>query len=655
MRPFTTAEFDSDADAFESLMRPEWLTVNGVGGFASGTVCGANARRYHALLIAALPPPYGRMTLLSKVEETVIIGGERYELAANKYADHSVFPDGWRYIAEFAVWPVPTWTYRLPGGIVLVKRVYMQRGKNTTFVTYTLREAPANVGTVTLSLSPLVCWKSYHDEMRPWASFPVRRGPEVGGWYVQATPDAPKLRLLQRLSRWTPAGWWNDNILHEREQERGLDFTEDLFCPAQCERELKVGETASLIATIEPDEPGDPMVCLAEIVKHHEALSKSALLPEAKTTDAPTDETRLDLIRAADQFIIKAAGVRATILAGYPWFTDWGRDTMISLPGLCLATKRFDVAAEILKDFAGYVSQGMIPNRFPDQGETPDYNTCDATLWFVHACDAYSKATSDADFRHSLLPTLESIIAAHRAGTRYGIRMDDEDGLLRAGGRGTQLTWMDAKIGDWVVTPRAGKPVEINALWINALRVVAEWSGKTEYAAAADRAAISFRAKFVRPDGEGLFDNLPDNDPPDAAIRPNQVIAAALPHTPLTPEEIKSVVAVAERDLLTPYGLRSLSPRDSRYCPRYFGSPRQRDSSYHQGTVWAWLIGPFVDAYRKAHGPDAEVAHFLAPLEAHLRDYGLGGIAEVFDGAPPHHPNGCPYQAWSVAEVLRVR
>ena len=647
MRPFTSAEFNEDADTFDTLTRREWLTVNGVGGFASGTISGANARRYHALLIADLPPPYGRMTLLSKVEETITVGGAKYELSANRYADHSVFPDGWRYIAEFAVWPVPTWTYRLPGGVVLIKRVFMQREKKTTFVTYTLREAPASAGLVTLNISPLVCWKSYHAEMQPWPAFPVRRGPEVGGWYVQATPDAPKLRLLLRGSKWTPAGWWNDNLIHEREQERGLDFTEDVFCPAQCERELKTGETATLIATIEPDEPGDPLVALAEIVKHHDAL--------AKTANAQTDETRFDLIRAADQFIIKAGGVRATILAGYPWFTDWGRDTMISLPGLCLSTGRFDVAAEILKDFAGYVSLGMIPNCFPDQGEQPDYNTCDATLWFVHACDAYVKITGDADFRAALLPTLEQIIAAHRAGTRYGIRVDDEDGLLHAGEWGSQLTWMDAKIGDWVITPRAGKPVEISALWINALRVVAEWSGNAQYAADADRAAASFRAKFIRPDGEGLFDNLPDNHPPDAAIRPNQIIAAALPHTPLTTEEIQNVVAIAERDLLTPYGLRSLSPRDSRYCPRYFGSPRQRDSAYHQGTVWAWLIGPFVDAYRKAHPSDADTARFLAPLENHLRDYGLGGIAEVFDGDAPHHPNGCPWQAWSVAEVLRVQ
>lgn len=648
MRPFDAAELMKDDDPFESLTRREWLAVNGVGGFASGTISGANARRYHALLIAALPPPYGRMTLLSKVEESITVGGAKYELSANRYANNSVFPDGWRFVSEFALWPVPTWTYRLPGGVTLLKRVYMQREKNTVFVSYTLRESPEPV---TLCLAPLVCWKSYHAEMKPWAAFPVRRGPEVGGWYVQATPDAPKLRMLLRGAKWTPAGWWNARLLHEREQERGLDCAEDLFCPAQGEHELKVGEMATFIATIEGEEPGDPTVALAEIVKHQDALAKRAAIQ-------PTgDEKRCDLVRAADLFVVRAMGARHTILAGYPWFTDWGRDTMIALPGLCLSTGRFDIAADILKDFAGFVSQGMIPNRFPDAGETPEYNTCDATLWFVHACHLYVKATGDTAFRDALTPTIEMIVAAHKSGTRYGIQMDDSDNLLHAGAWGTQLTWMDAKIADWVVTPRAGKPVEIQALWINALRIAAEWSGNPSYTADADRAAASFREKFVREDGEGLYDNLPDNEPPDAAIRPNQLIAAALPTSPLTPEEIAAVVAIAERDLLTPYGLRTLSPRDSRYRPHYEGDTRSRDSAYHQGTVWPWLLGPFIDAYRKVHGADrdisADVSRFLAPLEAHLRDYGIGGVAEIFDAEFPRRPNGCPWQAWSVAELLR--
>jgi predicted glycogen debranching enzyme len=659
MRPLDAAELTrppqetqgalvrDDSDPFGSLSRREWLTVNGVGGFASGTVAGSCARRYHSLLVTTLPAPHGRMALLGKVEELVTVQGERYDLATNRYANDTVYPDGWRYIAEFNPWPVPTWMYKMPGETVLVKRVFLQRGKNTVYVTYTLREAPTHV---TLNLTPLTCWKSYHAEMHPWPGFPVRRGPEVGGWYVQATPDAPALRLLARGARWTPAGWWHNNLVHERERERGLDYYEDLFCPATCTLTLRIGETAAFIATVEPTEPEDATLVLAEIVKHQEALAKAAGMTD--------DETRRDLVLNADQFVIRAHGVRSTVIAGYPWFTDWGRDTMIALPGLCLTTGRADVAADILKDFAGYVSQGMIPNRFPDQGETPDYNTADATLWFVHACDRYVTATKDTAFQKMMLPILEEIISAHQRGTRYSIHVDGDDGLLFAGEPGTQLTWMDAKVGDWVVTPRIGKPVEINALWINALRITAAWGGPKggkPYADAADQATASFRAKFVRPDGRGLYDLLHLDGTPDGAIRPNQIIAAALAYSPLTEDQSRAVLEVVTQELLTPYGLRSLSPSDPAYRGRYDGSPPERDGTYHQGTVWAWLIGPLVDAYRKVHGSNADVHPLLASLEAELRDYGVGGIGEIFDGDAPHHPNGCPWQAWSVAELLRVR
>jgi predicted glycogen debranching enzyme len=634
------------ADPFATMSRREWLSVNGLGGFASGTIAGANMRRYHALLIAALPPPYGRMTLLSKVEESITIQDERFDLASNRYPNGVVYPDGWRYLAEFTPSPVPTWTYRLPGQSVLVKRIYLARGKNTVYCTYTLREAPSQA---TLTLSPLIVWKSYHEEMKKWFAFPVQRGPEVGGWFIQATPDAPVLRLLARGSRWTPTGWWNERVTHDREQERGMEYHEDVFCPASCTLTLRVGETVSFVGTIEGGEPEDATFALAEIMKHQENLVRSAKAEE--------DELRRDLILNADQFLIRSAGVRPTIIAGYPWFTDWGRDTMISLPGLCLTTGRYELAREILQAFAGHVSEGMIPNRFPDAGAEPDYNTVDATLWFIHACDRYVEVTADKSFQKMLLPILETIIEWHLRGTRYGIRVDPEDGLLRSGSPGVQLTWMDAKVGGWVVTPRHGKAVEICALWINALRVVAKWRGVRNgkhYRAEADRAEASFQTKFPRPDGRGLYDCLSPDDIPDSAVRPNQVIAAALPYSPLTSEQIRSVVDVAQAELLTPYGLRTLSPFDPQYQGHYFGSARQRDGAYHQGTVWAWLLGSFVDAYRKVHGQDAEIRPFLRPLLDSLREYGVGGIAEVFDGNPPHYPNGCPWQAWSVAEVLRV-
>ena len=636
-----------DLPSFEAAAGREWLQTNGIGGFASGSVAGACTRRYHSYLVAALRPPFGRMALLAKVDETVTVLDSRFDLSTNRYPEGVVYPDGWRYVQSFTPWPVPTWTFRLPGETVLVKRVYLARGKNTVYVTYTLREAAGNA---TLTLTPLVTWKDYHGEMRPWQGFPARKGFEVGGFFVCATEDSPTLRLLARGARWSEAGWWHERVTHDRERERGLDFEESLYCPAVANLTLRLGQTVGLIATVEDGEPEDPTMALADIVAHQNALAEAA-------GPAGADGPGRALVLAADQFVVKTAQARTTILAGYPWFTDWGRDTMIALPGLCLTTGRPALAREILEGFAAHVSEGMIPNRFPDDGETPDYNTVDATLWFVHACDRYVAATQDAGFRERLLPVLEEIVRAHQAGTRYGIRVDEADGLLLAGEPDTQLTWMDAKIGDWVVTPRVGKPVEISALWINALRVLAAWKGGESgaaYAEQADRATASF-GKFVRADGRGLYDLLHPDGMPDAAVRPNQVIAAALPYSPLTDEQIRGVVAVAISELLTPVGLRTIAPADPAYRPCYGGTPWERDSAYHQGTVWPWLLGPFLDAYRRVHGETDEVRRFLAPLEAHLRDYGVGGIAEVFDAEPPHRPGGCPWQAWSVAEVLRAR
>jgi predicted glycogen debranching enzyme len=644
MRPLDSTEIQP----FEQGDAREWLSANGIGGFASGTVAGAASRRYHALLVAALDAPLGRMTLLGKVDETLSIGNNKYDLSTNRYPNNVIFPDGWRFISEFTVWPVPTWTYRLPDGTVLVKRIFLARGKNTVYVTYTLREA---AGEATLTLTPLVCWKDYHSEMKPWPGFPARRGPEVGGWLVQATRDAPTLRLMAKGARWTSAGWWHERLTHQREKERGLDYEEDLFCPAVATITLRPGQTVSFVGTVEPEEPLDYTLALTEIVKHQEALIKAAKAP----TDA--EDPRRLLTLAADQFVVKAQGVRTTILAGYPWFTDWGRDTMISLPGVCLSTGRFDIARDILQSFAGYVDGGMIPNRFPDSKSEPDYNTVDATLWFVHACDRYCKAARDSAFQKTLEPILEQIIQAHLNGTRYGIKADLNDGLLFAGERGTQLTWMDAKVGDWVVTPRQGKPVEINALWINALRILADWKkkGGTEYKNHANKAQESFLAKFVRPDGQGLYDVLKQNDVPDGAIRPNQIIAASLPYSPLNKVQLASVLETVTHHLLTPYGLRTLSAADSNYRGTYSGDTWSRDGAYHQGTAWAWLMGPFIDAYRRVHGADADISALVDPLlNAHLRVYGVGSISEVSDGDSPFTPDGCPFQAWRVADFLRV-
>jgi len=647
LRPLTEADFPT----FDDAEAREWLCANGQGAFAMGTVSNAAARRYHALLIAALPSPHGRMAVLGKVDETLAFdAGSSFDLSSNRYGGGVTYPEGWRYIATFAPWPVPTWTFALPNGAVIVKRVYVARNRNTVYVTYERGDDTA--GTAQLTLTPLACWKPYHAEMQIWPGFPYAEGADADGWTMQATPDAPVLRLqLPTGSVWRKAGWTHDHITHLRECERGFACEESLYCPAVGQIVLPVGKTVAFVATVEDGPVADAQEALAEIGQH-----QFGLVRVAEATGAARDEAGRDLVLASDQFVIRTPSGRPTLLAGYPWFTDWGRDTMISLPGICLATGRFAIAREILEGFAPFVSDGMIPNRFPDAGDEPDYNTCDATLWYVRACDAYVQATGDTAFQARLLPTLQSIIEWHLKGARYGIGVDASDGLLRAGEAQTQLTWMDAKVGDWVVTPRTGKPVEINALWIAALRVAARWSGDDAYAAHADRAAASFREKFIRPDGLGLYDVIGDDGAPDAAIRPNQIIAAALADGPLTPDEAAPVVAVVERELLTPHGLRTLAPSDPAYKGVYRGGPMERDGAYHQGTVWPYLLGPFADAFRRVHGSNADVSSFLAPLlEAMGRDYGVGGVAEIFDGDAPHKPNGCPFQAWSVGELLRVR
>ncbi len=650
---------------YDSCSRREWLSTNGTGSFASGTIAGVATRRYHALLTAALRPPTNRMTLLSCLHETVTVNGVAFDLHTGRYADGTMHPQGWHYITEFDSLPVPTWQFDFPNGLRIIKRVFLAPGKNTVYVTY------ARIGgvEVDLTLSPLVAWKDYHQEMRPWEGFPIRQGFTNNGYEVRATPDAPLLRLLLPGAKWTRAGWWHQNNFHEREAERGQDAIEHLYCPATATIALnKTIESITFVATIEPEEPRPASLVIGDIVRRQNELvgrgqgsgdrgqeARNGQLTGTGNHAIPSLSPVLyplspDLLIAADQFVVKGEGVRTTILAGYPWFTDWGRDTFIALRGICLATGRFDVAREILTAFAGYVSQGMIPNRFPDAGETPDYNTVDATFWFVHACGEYYAATRDRAFRDEMAPVLRDIVSWHEKGTRYGICVDPDDGLLSAGEAGTQLTWMDAKVGDYVVTPRTGKAVEINALWIHALTVAWDFTGNESDRIGAKRAAESFRRKFVRADGNGLYDVIAPGGAPDPAIRPNQIIAAALPTSPLTREELKSVVDTVTRELLTPYGLRTLSPGDPAYRPRYEGDAYSRDTAYHQGTVWPWLLGAYADAKRNIYGESVDLSALLASLD----DYGIGGIAEVFDASEPQRPNGCPWQAWSVGEVLRI-
>ncbi|MDX1931050.1 MAG: amylo-alpha-1,6-glucosidase [Capsulimonadales bacterium] len=642
-------------DRFDLLSRREFLTVNGVGGYASGTLSGANTRRYHGYLVAMLPEPYGRMTLISKVEERVTCQGDTFELSANRYPNGTIHPQGYNHLHHFAPYPTPTWVYHLPGGTTLVKSIFLARERNTVYVHYSVPEAK---DPVVLEMLPLMTWKTYHTEMHAFPGFPMRSEPlpDRSGWLFQAVWDAPRVMLTLETQQkapysFEPAHWWHDNVVHERERERGFDFHEDVFCPTVARVTIQPGRSVYLVATIEKETPQTGSVAYRETLRH-----LSAVLKTAKLDDEHSPVAQRSLALNADQFLIRTPDGRQTILAGYPWFTDWGRDTMISLSGLTLATGRKSVAREILRDFAAHVSEGMIPNRFPDANATPEYNTVDATLWFVHACDRYARVGRDRAFREELLPTLVTILQTHRTGTRFGIRMDPQDGLLSADDPGGNLTWMDARVAGISVTPRAGKAVEINALWINALLIVAEWSPKEAARPYRDLAALagaSFVERFVRADGRGLYDGIRPDGKPDPTVRPNQVLAAALPRIGLSPDVLVAVLKVATEELLTPFGLRTLSPADPAYRGRYQGGPNERDSSYHQGTVWPWLLGAYLDLFRRVHGANANVSELTAPLLGHLEEYGVGGLAEVFDGDAPHHPNGCPWQAWSVAELLR--
>jgi len=647
----------AELPTFVEASSREWLVTNGLGGYASGTLSGANTRRYHGLLIAALTPPTGRMNMLSKVEETVIVGAQATELSSNEYPG-AIHPEGWPLLERFENYPVPTFYYDPAPGVTLRKRIWMARGENTTFLEYTLLESHA---TVDLRLTPLVCWKDFHAEMHPWDGFPLDLQVTEGEARIRYTPDSPELRLLAKGAPWEPAGYWLYNDVHARERERGLDYCEDLYCPGSLLLRLKPGASCTLIATIEatPTSAAKSWTALAE---RQERLATAA-----------RDDFARALTLAADQFVIERETpttrrpsdpttqlpTRSTIIAGYHWFSDWGRDTMIALPGLCIETGRLEVARDILTSFAAYVDQGMLPNRFPDRGEAPEYNTVDATLWYFEAIRRYVEAAKDgAMLAKELWPTLADVIAWHVRGTRFGIGVDSSDGLLRAGVPGVQLTWMDARVGDRVITPRIGKPVEINALWIEALRTMERLAAlagqpECEYAERADLASASFQSKFVRADGLGLYDVVGD-DRPDPSIRPNQIIAVSLPSCPLSAIEQRSLVRTVEQHLLTPYGLRTLSPRDPAYCAHYGGGVAERDSAYHQGTVWPWLLGPFVAAHLKVFGQPEVARAFLEPVRAHLLEAGIGSISEVFDAEPPFRPNGCIAQAWSVAEVLRA-
>jgi len=639
---------------FDTAITKEWLETNGLGGFASSSLLNCNTRRYHGLLVAATRPPLGRQVLVNGLEEWIDYEGNRTPLSCHQYPN-LIFPRGDQNLTGFRLDPWPIWTYRV-GPLILEKSVTMIHGQNTVIVSYRMLK---EIQGIHLIVRPLMTGRDFHALHKENPALHAVPQEQAGLLTFEPYDGVPTIALHHNAQTYTQNLEWFRNLQYWREKERGLDFQEDAWAPGELRYALADGQTAICIATTEGAGYID-----ADYLLTQERQRRRSLLLGWEATDDVTHH----LVLAADQFLVQRVTEQGekgkTLIAGYPWFEDWGRDTFISLPGLLLVTGRFAEARQILSAYAHYVDHGMIPNRFPDATGYPEYNTVDASLWFIVAVFHYLRYTKDFAFvKETLWNTLQDIIAQYQNGTRYQIHMD-LDGLIYAGQAGVQLTWMDAKVGDWVVTPRTGKPIEIQALWYNALRMMDQISqtlGEKEAARGwmglAEKVWGSINRQFWNEDAGCLYDVI-NGDQKDASVRPNQIFAVSLPFECLTPDRAEKVIAIVEERLLTPFGLRTLDPKDSRYIAHYQGDVRARDGAYHQGTVWPWLMGPFLTAYQKVHGKTPKIqsqlrAH-LALLLTHLWEAGLGTISEIFDGDMPHEPRGCIAQAWSVAEVLRV-
>jgi len=635
----------------------EWLVTNGIGGYASGTVAGHLTRCYHGLLIAALRPPLGRALLVAKLEEIALYAGRSYELATNRWAGGTVAPEGFRHIEEFHLeGTTPVWTFAL-GDALLQKRVFMQRGANATYVHFRFSRGSEPVR---LTLKALVNDCAFHcvtqaGDGKMDVSL-IERGVRVRAW-EGATP----LYVRSSSGEIRAAGDWYRNFDLAAERARGLVDRCDHFLACEFDATLAPGATLTVVASTDATTSLDGDAALAARVEaERERLREFSAANPAVSTDVP--EEIAQLILAADQFIVarplpNAADARS-VIAGYHWFGDWGRDTMVSLPGLTISAGRPEIAAHILRTYSRFVRDGLLPNAFGESGEATEYNTVDAALWYVHAVREYFRATQDITFLRELFPVLAGILAAYVRGTRYGIQVDPNDGLLGASDPGVQLTWMDAKAGEWVVTPRRGKPVEVNALWLNAAGAMAEFSraigeSPAVYDALARRARTGFQ-RFWNAPACFCFDVLDGPEGNDAALRPNQIFAVSLPESPLNPAQQRAVVEICARELLTSHGLRSLGPREPNYHGKYDGGPAERDAVYHQGTVWGWLMGHFALAHLRVYNDPSLAASFLEPMMQHIRGAGLGTLSEIFDGDAPFTPRGCIAQAWTVAEILRA-
>jgi len=650
--------------SYEEARKREWVVGNGLGGYASSTVIGLNTRKYHGLLVTSLEPPVKRWLLLSKIEEELSIEKDTYLLSTNNYGD-VVHPQGYKHQVGFCFDVFPTFTYDI-GGVSIEKSIFMPHGYNATVISYKIENAGK---AFELRLRPLISSRDLHSNLH---------SSDIGWGFEEESGDnwsrlkasfegAPVLALKCENAEYVPAGFWVYKMFYELEDLRGNDAWEDLYSPGEFIKRCEEGTTRiDIIATggsaDEVSRSEDAICSSISVFPEEERRRARALEKGISATGVVAPGTLALLARAADSFIVdrKSTGSKS-IIAGYHWFSDWGRDAMISLPGIALVTGRFEEARDILRTFANSTEAGLVPNRFQDSGSGAEYNSADASLWFFVAVHKFLEYTGDYDFvMGGLWRTMKEIVDSYVNGTRFDIRME-EDGLISAGNGNTQLTWMDANVGEVAITPRHGKAVEINALWYNALKIMEGLAlrfgeDSEEYAGLARKAKKSFNEGFWNPERNCLYDVI-SGDWKDGSIRPNQIFAVSLPHSLLGGKGARKVVLKVMEELYTPYGLRSLSPKDGRYCGTYGGNQEKRDAAYHQGTVWSWLMGPFISAYLSVNGRDKmarrNALRFISPLVNHLRDAGLGTVSEIFDGDAPFTPRGCISQAWGVGELLR--
>lgn len=645
------------ADA-ERLTADDWWIANGLGGYAGGTVSGILSRRYHGLLTASTTLPLGRKQLMVKADASLLLDDHETPLYTNQWHDGEINPHGYLNISRFYLdGNMPVWHFRV-GDVAIEQRIWMPRGKNQTCIAYRLVGAGSPEDHQPLLKIDLIAGYRDHHSVSDLNSFDINTQLIKNGLHLHY-PEGEKLHIYSEYGELSVDNTWVENFHLHAEHERGFESIDHHLRIGQLELPLSRDWRGLVIGTELEGNIDLTQSMLAEYHRMADLLEEA--FPGLRQVSKPA--WVFQLVAAADSFLFERVTgqneASDSIIAGFPWFGDWGRDTMVSLPGLCLATGRYDVAWRILTTFSEFVNEGMLPNTFVSGGKKPEYNSVDASLWYIEAWRAYLQASGDIDAVDDVLPLLEEIIFAYSDGTRFGISVDPDDGLLMAGVEGQQLTWMDARVDGIEVTPRHGKPVEVNALWYNALQSMINFCEELdqpvdEYQQMAEKVASSFK-RFVREDGKGLYDVLDGPGGNDGSIRPNQIIALSLTYSPLSSsEEMQAIIDTCQQHLLTPYGLRSLAPSDGKYVGFYEGGAGQRDASYHQGTVWAWLLGHYALAeYRVTRNPEAAQKR-LDGMQQHLRQAGLGQISEIFDGDIPHVPRGAPAQAWSVACTLEA-